>query len=70
MKTTKNTVFNTLTELTPEHVYWKNQWMFTRPVFMNESQQGKDPKKFWKWVGTLPIGLRNYIMVAPHSKQS
>jgi len=60
--------FKNLSSLPPEHEYWKNKWMFTRPVFLNESRQGSDQKKFWLWVVTLPSGLMKYIYEAPNVK--
>lgn len=57
--------FNKLNALPPDDPYWSNRWMFTRPVFTNESRQGLDAEKFWAWVDTQPTPLRNYIRPAP-----
>lgn len=57
--------FERLSALAPAHPYWKNQWMFTQPVFSNESRQGQDPAAFWRWAKGMPTALRKYIMNAP-----
>lgn len=57
-------VFNVLIKLPPGHSFWRNKWCFTRPVFTQESLQGKSSEKFLEWVEALPGGLRRHIMSA------
>ena len=54
-----------LLALPPEHAYWRNKWMFTRPVVSQESRQGTDPGAFQSWVNTLPHELQVYINNPP-----
>lgn len=63
--TAKKEVFRRLTELPANHDFWKNAWMFTRPVFTNESRQMQDPAAFWRWVNKMPVTLQRYIDEAP-----
>jgi hypothetical protein len=56
---------STLLALPPNHAFWHNGWMFTRPVVMQESQQGNDPAAFWRWVKSQPKPLQTYINNPP-----
>ena len=60
--------FKRLLELPAGHDYWKNKWMFTKPVFMNESKQGTDQKKFWIWAIDLKAPVMRYIIRAPNTQ--
>ena len=60
--------FKRLLELPAGHDYWKNKWMFTKPVFMNESKQGTDQKKFWLWAIDLKAPVMRYIIRGPNTQ--
>lgn len=62
----KKMLFYTLSSLPAEHGFWKNQWMFTRQVFMQESRQMSDEKAFWYWFAESHVALRRYIAGAPN----
>jgi len=62
---TEQEVFERLLALPPDSTYWKNRWMFTKPVFLNESMQGNDPARFGMWLGLQSKALTNHIYAAP-----
>lgn len=58
----KKEIFVWLSGLPAEHIFWKNEWMFTRAVFTQESQQMHAPQYFWKWFDHAPTPLQEYIL--------
>ena len=66
---TEQEVFERLLALPPDSTYWKNRWMFTKPVFLNESMQGNDPARFGMWLGLQSKALTNHIYAAPSNAQ-
>lgn len=62
---TKKEIFRRLSALPANHDFWKNAWMFTHPVFSNESRQMRDPAAFWRWAKGLPAALQKHINEAP-----
>jgi hypothetical protein len=60
--------FQRLLALPAGHDFWKNKWMFTKPVFMNESTQGTDQKKFWIWAIDLKAPVMRHILSAPNTE--
>ena len=62
---TEQEAFARLLALPPDSPYWKNRWMFTKPVFLNESMQGNDPARFGRWLRLQPKALTNHIYAAP-----
>ena len=61
---TEQEAFARLLALPPDSPYWKNRWMFTKPVFLNESMQGNDPARFGRWLRLQPKALTNHIYAA------
>lgn len=55
-------IFAALSDKPREHPFWKNQWMFTYDVFLNESRQMNQPDEFWFWVSLQPKDLVIYIL--------
>lgn len=43
-------IFKRLIELHPNDGFWHNYLMFTKPVFLQESQQGNDIEKFKTYI--------------------
>ena len=64
---TEQEVFERLLALPPDNEYWKNRWMFTKPVFMSESAQGTNKEKFMLWLCQQSKALTNRIYAAPSS---
>ena len=62
---TEQEVFERLLALPPDSPYWKNRWMFTKPVFLNESMQGNDPARFCLWLCAQSKALTNHIYAVP-----
>lgn len=58
-------IFERLSRLPPQHEFWKNKWMFTRPVFTSESRQMEDSVAFWQWINSMPAAFQRYVMAAP-----
>lgn len=58
-------LFTRLKNLPACHPFWKNQWMFSRDVFLNESRQLTDDGLFSAWLSGCPRDLRRYINSAP-----
>lgn len=54
-------LFNQLRELPANDSFWYNDWMFTKPVFWQESSQGHNQGQFWRFVDTLPKRLVKHI---------
>ena len=54
-------IFSVLLELSPSDEFWRNTWMFTKSVFMNESRQGSDATQFLAAFENYPLPLRRYI---------
>lgn len=55
-------MFSILDGCPANHPIWKNDWQFTRPVFMNESRQGTMLAEFKKYTRIMPEGLYPYLV--------
>ena len=66
---TEQEVFERLLALPPDSPYWKNRWMFTKPVFLNESTQGSNKERFMLWLCLQSKALTNHIYSAPSNAQ-
>lgn len=58
----KKLVFKWLSELPVEHPFWKNDWLFTRYEFLQESRQMQDQKAFWKWFDEFSAEFHAYVI--------
>lgn len=67
MSVDKRLVFARLLATPPGHHFWGNKWMFTRPVFTQESRESADA--FWYWAETQPKALLHHIQSAPQVTQ-
>ncbi|MBF5007636.1 hypothetical protein [Diaphorobacter caeni] len=54
-------IFSMLLALPPSDEFWRNTWMFTKPVFMNASRQGRDATQFLAAFENYPLPLQRYI---------
>lgn len=64
----RSQIFKQLSDLPSDDAFWKNEWMFTHSVFMQESRQMKDKVAFWEWFKTLPIDLKRFINCVAYLK--
>ena len=65
----RNELFDRLYALPASAPFWCNAWMFSKPVFMQESQQGQDNTAFWHFVDSLPRKLVKHIESLPVANQ-
>lgn len=52
--------FDMLCDLPANHPFWKNKFMFTRDVFLNESRQMQNKDQFFEWLEYRP-NIKNLI---------
>jgi hypothetical protein len=53
--------FKLMVALQPNHELWHNDIMFTKPVFMRHSENGKSINVFFEWASRQPKSLRAVI---------
>ena len=61
----KRLIFARLSVLPPDHKFWQNKWMFTYPVFTQESRMAADADTFWQWTETQAKALLRYVFSVP-----
>jgi hypothetical protein len=58
----REAVFQALCGLPADHPFWRNDLMFTRAVFTQESRQMQDSEAFWTWATAMPKGLVQHLV--------
>ena len=57
----KEALFQGMCNLHPNDPFWHNDVMFTKPVLIHNSRNGKYSKEFWSWVDRQPRAIKKVV---------